>query len=99
MTPRTTAATAQTSLQTVVSADGSPAKSTATAHWPACLLLFVFPLQLSSSVDPGSSNVAQASAPTRPTSAMETTTAMTTPMRPIAVQHAPVPTDTFGVQV
>lgn len=94
-TPRTTAATARTSPRTVVSADGSPAKIPPCRVVPLVTCRFVLPLQLSSSVDPGSSSVAQASAPTQPTSATETTTAMTTPMRPIAVQHAPVRTDTL----
>lgn len=55
-------------------------------------------MQLSSSADPASSNAAQASAPTRPTSAMETTIAMTTPMRPIAVQ-ALASTQTRGAHI
>lgn len=50
----------------------------------------VLSLQLTSSADRASSSVAQESAPTRPTSVMETTTARTTPTRPIAVHtHTP----------
>lgn len=95
VTLKTTVGTARTSLQTAVSDDSS---LTALSHNNISLLLCVvvvvflwlliycvLSLQLSLSAGQANSSVVQASAPTRPTSVMETMIARTTLMRPTAV--------------
>lgn len=103
VTLKTTVGTDRTSLQTAVSDDSS---LTALSHNNISLLLCVvvvvflwlliycvLSLQLSLSAGQANSSVVQASAPTRPTSVMETMIARTTLMRPTAVHtHTHTPT-------